>query len=258
MARASAARSPARSSLARALMSGTLGGAMAWCTPGAWRVRGPQPRLSPVTHAGSVRSIQPTRHGLLLVLGIALRACAAEDALALRRQIGFQRLPGHESDIVTFRVGADGIGRIVEGETGALAGHGRWRQRHRANLEEPWFDTLEPFGGRGRAGVALLLLDLQRSDDGLLHRGHGRAAVGRFREERADADALVLGLVPQDGVDVGVGMGAVGVHVVVADDRDVAIGSHGANPVLALERPAAVAEMEEFRVLLHLLGGVGG
>ncbi|MGX1077927.1 hypothetical protein AB7M45_008537 [Bradyrhizobium elkanii] len=37
------------------------------------------------------------------------------------RQIRLQRLPGHEDDILAFGVGADGIGRVVEGEAGTLA-----------------------------------------------------------------------------------------------------------------------------------------
>src|SRR5579885_1672797 len=100
MARASAERLPARSSLARALMSGTLGGVMAWVyTARAARARGPVRRTRLSTR--------------LLLLRIALRARAAEDALAFRRQIGLQRLPGHEGDILAFDIGADGVGRIV-------------------------------------------------------------------------------------------------------------------------------------------------
>ena len=41
--------------------------------------------------------------------------------------------------------------------------------------------------------------------------------------------ALALGLVPQDRVHVGVGMGGMGVHVIVADDTDIAVGDDGAD-----------------------------
>src|SRR6516164_3062334 len=97
MARASAARLPLRSSLASDLMAGTLGGVMAWCTPPARRRRG-------AAAAAHGFQPQPNRAGPLLLLRIALRARAAEDALAFRCQIRLQRLPGHEGDVRTFSV----------------------------------------------------------------------------------------------------------------------------------------------------------
>src|SRR6185312_7982230 len=44
----------------------------------------------------------PQATGRLLVLGVALRTCAAKDALTLGRQIGLQRLPRDESDVLAF------------------------------------------------------------------------------------------------------------------------------------------------------------
>jgi len=108
---------------------------------------------------------------------IPLRPCAAEDVCAFRRQIGLQCFPRHERDILAFDIGADRIGRVVEGEAGTLAGHGRRRQRHRADLEQGGLDILVPFRRRGLAGVALLLLDIERDDDGLDHRFHSRRSV---------------------------------------------------------------------------------
>ena len=88
---------------------------------------------------------------------VILWPCAAENRNTFRRQIRFQRLPRQEGDILALDIGADRIGRKMEGQAGAFAGFGRRRQRHRADLQKFWFEPLEPF--RGRAGIALLLLD---------------------------------------------------------------------------------------------------
>src|SRR5690242_18281310 len=75
------------------------------------------------------------RPDLALLVEITLRTRATKDLRAFCRQIRLQHLPRHEGDVLAFGIGADGIGRIVEGEAGALAAYRRWRERHRADLE---------------------------------------------------------------------------------------------------------------------------
>src|SRR4051794_35994469 len=172
MARASAARWPARNSLASLSMS-----------------------------TGLLAVIAGHRHWSSSLVIVTSWPRAAEDRGAFRRDIGLQFFPGHEGDIVPLGIGADRIGRIMEGETRALARLRRWRQRDRPDLEQFRLEVLVPVQVGGLGDVALFLFGLERGDHGALHRLHGRTAIGGLAEKRPDADALVLRGIPQDGVD---------------------------------------------------------
>ena len=69
----------------------------------------------------SVSNLSLLNTGSLRLVRVALRPRAAEDARAFRGEIGLQRFPRHECDIFALGVGADCVGRIVEGEAGTLA-----------------------------------------------------------------------------------------------------------------------------------------
>src|SRR6478736_277981 len=89
-----------------------------------------------MSQAAAQRRREPRfRWNSLLLVGVALWPRAAEDARALRCEIGLQCFPRNECDILALGIGADGIGRVVEGEAGALAWFGRWREGHGADLE---------------------------------------------------------------------------------------------------------------------------
>jgi hypothetical protein len=72
--------------------------------------------------------------------------------------------------------------------------------------------------------------------------------VSGLDEEGADADTLLCGRVPQEGVDVGIRVRAAAIHIVGPDDARVMSINHGADVVFAFETPGAVAE--HIRVLL--------
>src|SRR3954452_14332049 len=139
MARASAARWPARNSLASLSMS-----------------------------TGLLAVIAGHRRWSLLVI-VTSWPRAAEDRGAFRRDIGLQFFPGHEGDIVPLGIGADRIGRIMEGETRALALLRRWRQRDRPDLEQCRLEVLVPVHVGSLGDVALLLFGPERGDHGALH-----------------------------------------------------------------------------------------
>src|SRR5207244_3800829 len=90
-------------------------------------------------------------------------------------------------------------------------------------------------------------------DDALAHRFQRRAVVGRLIEKRADADAFVGRLVPQDRVGSAIGMGTTGVFIVAPDDTDITSVYHRTCGIGPLKRPCSIAE--GFRALLvHRLG----
>src|SRR6476619_2899925 len=73
----------------------------------------------PRTRAGPRTAMTPQALSRSVV--VTLRSCAAENPDAFRRQIRFQRLPGHEGDILALGIGADRVGGIMEGQAGAFA-----------------------------------------------------------------------------------------------------------------------------------------
>jgi hypothetical protein len=100
----------------------------------------------------------------LLAIIVALGPHAAENLDTLRRQIWLQALPRHERDVLAFCIGTDRVGRIVKRQAGAFACFGRWRERHRADLEQFGFEIFVPLRRRGIAGVGFLLFDIQRAE----------------------------------------------------------------------------------------------
>src|SRR5437899_220660 len=135
----------------------------------------------------------------------------------------------------------------MKGTTGTFAGFGRWSQRHRADLEESWFKIFVPLCRRGFAGVAFVLFDIERRHHAFEHRFYGRAVIRTLGEERPNTDAFLHGGVPQNGVDIRIGMSAAGVHVVGPDNTYIMPVDQRAGGIFALEGPAAIAK--EYRIL---------
>jgi hypothetical protein len=150
-------------------------------------------------------------------------------------------------------IGADRIGRIVEGQSGALAGFGRWRQRHRADLQEFRFNPLE----HSAVAVSLESRFFFSIFSEAMTPFSIACMVGPLSAVSVKNGRMLMrfGLVPDDGVDIGVRMRAVGAQVIVPDDAHIAISDDRADRLFAFERPAAVAE--KLRILLERGRGLG-